>query len=82
MRNTMKYKAPEITQKWPKPARSFNAQLVPNKLIELAKSGTYYESRVLPEREPMTRQAYFKSLAAKRKEHPFTRKVANGVYLY
>ena len=33
-------------------------------------------------RKPMTREQYFKSLAAKRKEHPFTRKVANGVYLY
>lgn len=37
----------EVPTPWPKVTRSFNARLIPNRLIELAKAGIYYESRLL-----------------------------------
>lgn len=43
----MNYRAHQITHKWPK-ASSFNWQLVPKKLEELAKQGTYYDDKILP----------------------------------
>lgn len=32
---------------WPKTHRSWNARLIPTYLEELAKSGVYYESRII-----------------------------------
>ncbi len=37
----------KIKEPWPKPKRSFNAQLIPKKLQELALAGKYFDSRVL-----------------------------------
>lgn len=37
----------EIKNPWPKPTRSFNARLIPNRLKELALSGKYYDSKLL-----------------------------------
>jgi len=36
-----------VPDKWPKQHRSFNAQLIPKKLQELALSGTYYDDRLI-----------------------------------
>lgn len=43
----MNYRAHEITQKWPT-ASSFNWRLIPKKLEELAKAGTYFDDQMLP----------------------------------
>ena len=37
----------EVKTPWPKRHRSFDQQMIPKKLIELAKSGTYYDSKVI-----------------------------------
>lgn len=44
----MTYKALDIQTKWPKTHRPWNRRLIPQRLIELAKAGTYYDSKVLP----------------------------------
>lgn len=43
----MNYRALDITHKWPKHRGSFNAQLVPKKLEELAKAGVYFDDRIV-----------------------------------
>jgi hypothetical protein len=44
----MIYNALEIETPWVKKHRSFNAQLIPKKLQELAKAGTYFDSKLIP----------------------------------
>jgi len=43
----MKYHSIEIKVPHPK-VRSFNAQLIPKKLQELALAGTYFDSKLIP----------------------------------
>lgn len=38
----------EVPTPWPKQTRTFNQQLISKRLIELAKAGTYFDSRLLP----------------------------------
>lgn len=42
----MNYCALDIVPDKPK-LRSFNARFIPKRLIELAKAGTYYDSRII-----------------------------------
>lgn len=42
----MKYKAMDIVEKKVR-HRSYNARLIPEKLAELARAGTYFDSRLL-----------------------------------
>lgn len=37
----------KVPSKWDRKRRNFKWNLIPNRLIELAKSGEYYESKVL-----------------------------------
>lgn len=44
----MLYNALEIETPWVKKHKSWNAQLIPRKLEELAKNGTYFDSKLIP----------------------------------
>ena len=44
---------------WPKQRRSFNANLIPNKLAELARAGVYYDSYVRSNEEVDSRATPF-----------------------
>lgn len=37
----------EVPNPWPKKHRPWNARLIPTKLEELAKTGVYYDSRLI-----------------------------------